>query len=80
VAYGSESPEAQVLSAHLVQSPPPSPVLVQIVSGGWNSSPPQRTPAAIIQPYMLPEDQGGRDGGLPSDQEMEFLRRHLILK
>jgi creatinine amidohydrolase len=39
VAYGKDAPEAQVLSAHLVPSPPPSPVLVQIISGGWNSSP-----------------------------------------
>ncbi len=52
VAYGRDAPEAQVLNAHLIQSPQPSPVLVQIISGGWNSSPPPRAPAASIQPYL----------------------------
>jgi len=52
LAYSQDAPDAQVLSACLVQSPQPSPVLVQIISGGWNSSPPQRTPQAILQPYL----------------------------
>jgi len=52
VAYGKDSPDAQVLSALLVQSTQPSPVLLQIISGGWNSSPPQRTPTALIGPYL----------------------------
>ena len=52
VAYGKETPEAQVLSAFLVNSPPPSPVLVQIISGGWNSSPPRGTNLQPFQAYL----------------------------
>jgi acetyl esterase/lipase len=52
VVYGKEMPEAQVLSACLVRARQPSPVLVQIISGGWNSSPPRGTNLHPFQAYL----------------------------
>ena len=52
VAYGNEAPDAQMLSAFLVESPQPSPVLVQILSGGWSSSPPRDANPEPFRPYL----------------------------
>jgi len=56
VVYGNEAPDAQMLSAFLVPSPQPSPVLVQIISGGWASSPPRDVNPEPFRPYL--------DGGI----------------
>jgi len=52
VSYGNEAPEAQKLNAYLVQSPRRVPVIVQIISGGWNSSSPRGTNAQPFQAYL----------------------------
>ncbi|MBM4091758.1 MAG: hypothetical protein FJ276_20375, partial [Planctomycetes bacterium] len=52
VSYGHEAPEAQVLTAFLVRSPRPSPVLVQIISGGWNSAPPRGSDPQAVRSYL----------------------------
>ncbi len=49
--YGKAAPGAQVLDAHLVVGDKPSPVLVQIVSGGWTSNPPKKTVAGQYDAY-----------------------------
>lgn len=49
--YGNEAPEAQVLDAHLLVGEQPSPVLVQIISGGWTSRPPKETVAGQYDAY-----------------------------
>jgi acetyl esterase len=52
ISYGTEAPQAQVLNAYLVRRQTPTAVIVQIVSGGWNSAPPQRVNLAPFQPYL----------------------------
>ncbi len=49
--YGKAAPEAQVLDAHLLVGDKPSPVLVQIISGGWTSNPPKETVAGQYEVY-----------------------------
>ncbi|MBL7043258.1 MAG: alpha/beta hydrolase [Pirellulaceae bacterium] len=52
ISYGKEAPEAQILNAYLVRSSQPAPVIVQIISGGWNSSPPRGTNTQPFQAYL----------------------------
>ena len=52
VPYGHEAPEAQVLTGFLVRSPRPAPVLVQIISGGWNSAPPRGSDPQAVRSYL----------------------------
>jgi acetyl esterase/lipase len=52
VSYGREAPQAQMLSAYLVQRDQPTAAIVQIVSGGWNSSPPQKSNPEPFKPYL----------------------------
>jgi len=49
--YGKAAPEDQVLDAHLLLGERPSPVLVQIISGGWTSHPPKETVAGQFDVY-----------------------------
>lgn len=51
ISYGSEAPQAQMLNAYLVQRDTPAAVIVQILSGGWNSAPPQKTNVEPFKPY-----------------------------
>jgi len=52
ISYGIEAPQAQVLNAYLVQRETPTAVIVQILSGGWNSAPPQRVNLEPFKPYL----------------------------
>jgi penicillin amidase len=52
LAYSQEAPSAQALSAYLVRSPNPAPVVVQVISGGWNSSPPREANPEPFRPYL----------------------------
>lgn len=52
ISYGREAPEAQMLNAYLVQRDTPTAAIVQILSGGWNSSPPQGANLGPFQPYL----------------------------
>ena len=49
--YGKEAPEAQILDAYLLVGEYPSPVLVQINSGGWKSKPPKRAVPGLFDAY-----------------------------
>ena len=49
--YGKEAPEAQVLDAHLLVGEHPSPVFVNIISGGWRSTPPERPLPGLYDAY-----------------------------
>jgi hypothetical protein len=55
ISYGTQAPQAQVLNAYLVQRPTPTAATIQILSGGWNSAPPQR---ANLQPFRSYFDAG----------------------
>jgi hypothetical protein len=55
VSYGIEAPQAQVLNAYLAQEKAPTEAIIQIVSGSWNSAPPQR---ASVQPFQAYLDAG----------------------
>ncbi len=55
VSYGVEAPQAQILNAYLVPQHTPAAVIIQIVSGGWNSAPPQR---AVLEPFKPYFDAG----------------------
>jgi acetyl esterase/lipase len=55
VSYSPETPQAQMLNAYLVQRDNPAAAIVQIVSGGWNSAPPQR---ANVEPFKAYLDTG----------------------
>jgi acetyl esterase/lipase len=52
VSYGREAPQAQMLNAYLVQRDTPAPAILQILSGGWNSAPPQRASLEPFKPYL----------------------------
>jgi acetyl esterase len=52
ISYGGEAPQAQVLDAYLVQRERPTAAIVQIVSGGWNSAPPQRVNLEPFKSYL----------------------------
>ena len=52
ISYGIEAPQAQVLNAYLVQRETPTAVIIQILSGGWNSAPPQKVIVEPFQPYL----------------------------
>jgi acetyl esterase/lipase len=55
VSYGRDAPQAQMLNAYLVQRDKPTAAIIQIVSGGWNSAPPQK---AVIEPFKPYLDAG----------------------
>jgi|GEM_PF-784808 len=52
VSYGREAPEAQMLNAYLVQRDTPSPAIIQILSGGWNSAPPRGANIEPVKSYL----------------------------
>ncbi|MBM4025809.1 MAG: alpha/beta hydrolase, partial [Planctomycetes bacterium] len=52
VSYSREAPQAQMLNAYLVQRDAPTAAIVQILSGGWNSAPPQNANLEPFKPYL----------------------------
>jgi acetyl esterase/lipase len=52
ISYGIEAPQAQVLNAYLVERETPTAVIIQILSGGWNSAPPQKAVVEPFKPYL----------------------------
>jgi acetyl esterase/lipase len=52
ISYGTEAPQAQMLIAYLVQQDKLTAAIIQILSGGWNSSPPQKANPEPFKPYL----------------------------
>jgi acetyl esterase/lipase len=52
ISYGTEAPQAQMLNAYLVHRETPTAAIIQILSGGWNSSPPRNANIEPFKPYL----------------------------